>query len=45
MPASGDQVEVVRTPFDQSLQDGPGEIPSPGFMEVLEKVMPSVLKP
>lgn len=40
----GDQVEVVLTPFDKSVQEGPGEIPSPGFLEVFERVIPSVLK-
>ncbi len=40
----GDQVEVVLTPFDKSTQEGPGELPSPGFLEVAERVMPSVMK-
>ncbi len=40
----GDQVEVVLTPFDRSTQEGPDEIPSPGFLEVFERVFPSVLK-
>ena len=40
----GDQVEVVLTPFDKSVQEGPGEIPSPGYLEVFERVIPSVLK-
>ncbi len=40
----GDQVEVVLTPFDKSVQEGPGEISSPGFLEVFERVIPSVLK-
>jgi flagellar M-ring protein FliF len=40
----GDQVEVVLTPFEKSTQEGPGEIPSPDFLEVFERVIPPVLK-
>jgi len=40
----GDQLEVVLTPFDKTVQQGPGEIPSPGFLEVFERMFPSVLK-
>jgi len=40
----GDQVEVVLTPFEKSVQEGAGEIPSPGFLEVLERLLPSALK-
>ena len=40
----GDRVEVVLTPFDKSLQEGPGEIAAPGVLEVFERVFPSVLK-
>jgi flagellar M-ring protein FliF len=40
----GDRVEVVLTPFDKSTQEGPEEIPSPGFLEVFERLFPSVLK-
>jgi flagellar M-ring protein FliF len=35
---------VVRTPFDKSLQGGPEEIGSTGFLEVFDRVMPSVMK-
>lgn len=40
----GDQVEVVLTPFEKTVQEGVGEIPSPGFLEVLERLLPSLLK-
>jgi flagellar M-ring protein FliF len=40
----GDRVEVVLTPFEKSVQEGAGEIPSPGFLEVLERLLPSALK-
>jgi flagellar M-ring protein FliF len=40
----GDQVEVVLTPFDKSVEEGVGEIPAPGFLEVFGRVLPSLLK-
>jgi flagellar M-ring protein FliF len=40
----GDQVEVVLTPFDKSVQEGPGEIPSEGLLEVFARAIPSVMK-
>ena len=40
----GDQVQVVSTPFDKSLREGPDEIPSPGIFEMLRNLLPSILK-
>ena len=40
----GDQVQVVSTPFDKSLVQGSEEIPSPGVLEMLRNLLPSILK-